>query len=97
MKKALYQNREFELYPGDCIFVYTDGVAEAADEAEKMFGEERLTEVLNQYPDAEPEALVSHVRDALNRFVGSVEQFDDITMLCMKYYGPGDPAMDDIS
>ena len=88
VKKARYQNREFELHPGECIFVYTDGVAEAADEAEKMFGEERLAEVLNQYPDAEPEALVRHVRDALNRFAGSVEQFDDITMLCMKYYGP---------
>ena len=53
-----------------------------------MFTEERLAETLNQRPDAEPEALVQHVHDAVDRFAAGAEQFDDITMLCMKYYGP---------
>ena len=87
MKKARYQNREFELQPGDCIFVYTDGVPEAANETEKMFGEKRLSETLNQCPDAEPEALVVHMHDTADRFAGGAEQFDDITMLCFKYIG----------
>ena len=87
VKQARYQNREFELQPGDCIFVYTDGVPEAANDAEEMFGEEQLCEALNQRPDAEPEELIRHVHDTVNRFAGNAEQFDDITMLCVKYYG----------
>ena len=54
-----------------------------------MFCEEQLTGTLNQAPDAEPEELIRRVHDAVDRFVGSAEQFDDITMLCLKYRGPG--------
>lgn len=87
VKKARYQNHEFELQPGDCIFVYTDGVPEAVNEEEEMFSEERLCEAMNQRPGAEPEELIRHVHETVNRFAGNAEQFDDITMLCMKYYG----------
>ena len=86
-KKASYHNRAFEMHPGDCIFVYTDGVPEAINTAEQMFGEKCLTETLNQIPDADPEKTIRHVYDAVNRFAGSAEQFDDITMLCFRYSG----------
>ena len=86
-KKACYQNRAFELYAGDCIFVYTDGVTEATNMAGELFGEERLAETLNQCPNTEPEALARHVYDTVNRFTGDAEQFDDITMLCFRYNG----------
>ena len=86
-KKAKYQNREFELHPGDCLFVYTDGVPEATNAAENMFGEERLTGTLNQDADAGPEELIRRVHGAVDRFADNSPQFDDITMLCMKYYG----------
>ena len=79
------------MHPGDSLFVYTDGVPEAADSSEGMFGEERLTDVLNRYADAEPKELIGHVHDAIYRFMGSAEQFDDITMLCLRYYGAQDP------
>ena len=88
----LVSNREVELHPGDCVFVYTDGVPEAANAAEAMFGGERLTETLNQRPDAEPEALVRHVHEAVDRFADSAPQFDDITMLCFQYYGAHRPG-----
>ena len=87
LKKAKYQNREFELHPGDCVFVYTDGVPEANNTTGEMFGEELLTKTLNQHPDAEPKELVCRVYDAVNQFAASAEQFDDITMLCFWYYG----------
>lgn len=90
-KKARYQNREFELHPGDCIFVYTDGVPEATNEARARLGEARMLEALNRRADAAPEALVLHMHDAVNGFAASAEQFDDITMLCMKYNGPQKP------
>ena len=86
-KKAKYEAREFELGPGDCIFVYTDGVPEATDAAGKMFGEERLTETLNVDPDAVPEELIRRMYDSVNRFVAGAPQFDDTTMLCLKYSG----------
>ncbi|MBR3327863.1 MAG: PP2C family protein-serine/threonine phosphatase [Atopobiaceae bacterium] len=54
LSKAKYQNRDFMLRPGDCLFVYTDGVPEAIDANVDMFGDERLLETLNQHPDASP-------------------------------------------
>ena len=88
-KKARYRNRPFELRAGDCIFVYTDGVTDATRADMEMFGEERLTAELNEDADAAPESLIRRVHDAVNLFTAGASQFDDITMLCCKYYGPG--------
>ena len=88
-EKAKYQNREFELHPGDCVFVYTDGVPEANDPSGDLFGTDRLTDALNQAPeDTSPEQLIRLVYEAVNRFADGTPQFDDITMLCFKYRGP---------
>ena len=87
LKKTAYHNRGFEMRPGDCVFVFIDGVPEAINTAEQMFGEERLAETLNQCPDAGPEELICRMHDAVVRFAGSAEQIDDITMLCLKYHG----------
>ena len=84
MDMARYQNREFELHPGDCVFVYTDGVPEANDASECMFGGERLLDALNQDADAAPEELIHAVHEVVKRFRGDAEQFDDITMLCFR-------------
>ena len=81
---ARCQNREFELHPGDCVFVYTDGVPEANDASECMFGGERLLDALNQDADAAPEELIHAVHEVVKRFRGDAEQFDDITMLCFR-------------
>ena len=87
-KKASYQNRPFELHPGDCVFVYTDGVPEAGNPAGELFGDERLAEALNRCPDAGPETLVRRVGEAVESFAEGAEQSDDITMLCLEYAGP---------
>ena len=84
MERARYQNREFELNPGDCLFVYTDGVPEANDSSENMFGEQRMLDALNQRPDATPEELIGTVHEAVRQFRGDAPQFDDITMLCFR-------------
>ena len=87
-KKAKYENREFELGPGDSVFVYTDGVPEATNMAQELFGEERMLKTLNRNPDAGPEEIIRFMHKSVDRFAGGAPQFDDITMLAIKYFGP---------
>ena len=86
-KKAKVRSREFELRPGDCLFVYTDGVPEANNAEGEMFLEERIVRTLNRDAGAAPEAQVRRMYDSLKSFMGDAEQFDDITMLCFRYCG----------
>ena len=88
-RKARYQNREFELHPGDSIFVYTDGVPEAKAGNKEMFGAERLVTALNSCQDCRPDEVLTNVKRAVDAFVGDAEQFDDLTMMCLEYKGPG--------
>ena len=82
-----YKEHTFQLNPGDSLFVYTDGVAEATSADKELFGTERMLEALNRDPDAEPIGVLKNVMDGINAFVADAEQFDDITMLCLKYIG----------
>ncbi len=84
---AKYTEYELQLKPGDKLFVYTDGVPEATDSELRMFGTERLLDVLNKDPGASPEQILNNVRSALDAFVQDAEQFDDLTMLCLEYKG----------
>ena len=88
MEGTIFREHDFEMHPGDSLFVYTDGVAEATDVNEELYGTERMLEALNQDPDADPQTTLTNVLDGINEFVAGAEQFDDITMLCMKYFGP---------
>ncbi len=82
-----YKEHSFELYPGDSLFVYTDGVAEATSADNELFGTDRMLQALNRNPDAMPEEVLTNVMDGINAFVAGTQQFDDITMLCLKYNG----------
>ena len=84
-----FREHSFELYPGDSLFVYTDGVAEATDVHNQLFGAERMLDALNRDPDATPAQTIVNVREAIDAFVGEAPQFDDITMLGIRYFGPG--------
>ena len=83
-----FREHEFELHPGDSLFVYTDGVTEATNAQNELFGNDRLVEALNKNPDLTPEELLPVVREDINKFVGDAPQFDDITMLSLRYAGP---------
>ncbi len=82
-----FKEHEFELESGDAIFVYTDGVTEATNSEEELFGEERMIEVLNMNAKAETDKLLPAVKEAIDIFVGDAPQFDDITMLIFEYIG----------
>ncbi len=87
MEGIEYRAGDMQLAAGDTIFLYTDGVTEAADTAERLYGEERLLKVLNANRNASVEALCRAVKKDADAFVGSAPQFDDMTMLALKYKG----------
>lgn len=82
-----YKEHEFVLDPGDILFVYTDGVPEANNSDNKLLGTDRMLEILNRDPGAAPDKVLTNVMDGINEFVAGAEQFDDITMLCIRYNG----------
>ena len=85
LKKARFREDSFVMQPGDQLFIYTDGVTEAKNAEGRMYGMDRVTDALNRNRDAEPEALLLHMREDIDRFVGDAEQFDDLTMLSFIY------------
>lgn len=87
MEDIKYSEYELDMMPGDMIFVYTDGVPEARNTDKEMFGIERMLQALNTDPGAGPEDLLGIVRKAVDGFSDDEEQFDDLTMLCLKYKG----------
>ncbi len=97
MKKGrvlgLRENLEFpsmqlELHPGDMIFLYTDGVTEALNEAQELYSEARLQTALNRAPgNASAEEILAFLQEDIRAYVGNAEPSDDITMMCFLYQG----------
>ncbi len=88
MEGLRFREHPFELHPGDSLFVYTDGVPEATNAQNELFGTERMLAALNRSPDASPKDLLLSIRPEIDAFVGSAPQFDDITMMGFRYLGP---------
>ena len=87
MDGVRYREYELALEPGSSLFVYSDGLPEANNSEEELFGMDRTLAALNEAPDAEPQEVLRTVRCAVDAFVGEAPQFDDLTMLCVRYYG----------
>ncbi len=88
MEGIRYREYELTLEKGSKVFVYTDGLPEATDAQEAMFGAERMVEVLQRVEYQPPQQILTSVTDAVHAFVGRAPQFDDLTMLCVQYNGP---------
>jgi len=87
MEEARYTDYEIQLKPGSRIFVYTDGLAEATNAQQELFGTERIEKALNEHREDRPREVLRHVQAAVDDFVRDAEQFDDLTMLCLEYKG----------
>ncbi|MBR5338077.1 MAG: SpoIIE family protein phosphatase [Lachnospiraceae bacterium] len=96
-KNMKYTDYEITMRPGSKLFVYTDGVPEATDAAEKLFGMERTLDALNAVKEGSVEEILAGVDAHVRSFVGDAEQFDDLTMLCIEYRGPAGSGEDLIS
>ena len=84
---STYTDYEIALEKGATLFVYTDGVPEATNAANELFEFERTVKALNVNPAAEPKDLLGVVRGEVDKFVGEAPQFDDLTMLAIKFNG----------
>ena len=88
MEGVRYKEYELKLTPGSKLFLYTDGVPEATNAQNELFGTERMLDALNKDNDASPDVILNNVHEAVDCFVRNAEQFDDLTMLCLEYKGP---------
>ena len=87
MEGVKYSSYQVRLEKGSMLFLYTDGVAEATNASDELFGTERLINALNADTLEDPQKVLECVRKAVDGFVGEAPQFDDLTMLCIKYNG----------
>lgn len=92
MEGIQYKSGEMQLEPGDKLFQYTDGVTEATDKDNQLFGMERLEKTLAKLADKTPAEILEGVKADIDEFVGDAPQFDDITMLCLEYRGMPDES-----
>ena len=95
MSGMVYKDYELQLETGDELFLYTDGVTEATNADEKLFGTDRMIRALNEVKGAQPDVILKNVTKAIDGFVGDAVQFDDITMLALDYYGEEGSGMED--
>ena len=87
-----YSQYELQMDPGAKLFIYTDGVAEATNAENELFGTERMVHALNLADDESPEKILEMVDAAVDSFVGDAPQFDDLTMLCIEFVGRGEQS-----
>ncbi len=93
MECIRYRAGSLQLEPGDKLFQYTDGVTEATDANNRLYGMERLEQTLGKLSDEDPVGILTGLKADIDRFVGDAPQFDDITMLCIAYHGTAEKSV----
>lgn len=84
LETTKYRKYEFDLNPGDGIYLYTDGVTEANDKDGHLYGEDRLYKVINGLQNFDTKEICTGIEEDVANFAKGAEQSDDITMLCFK-------------
>jgi sigma-B regulation protein RsbU (phosphoserine phosphatase) len=79
-----YEDQKAHLKPGDILLLYTDGIVEASDADQRMFGRERLREVASGYRTESAQALATGISHAVEAFVRDAPPFDDLTLVVAK-------------
>ena len=88
MKKVEYESVTFDLKEGDILIFHTDGLIEALNSDEEMYGTERLTESVSKIPDNfTATEVIQRIVEDVRIFVGEAEQYDDMTIVVIKIPG----------
>ena len=93
MEEMRYRKMSLQLNPGDTVFLYTDGVTEATDANNALFGEDRLQDALDSAEPEDMQGLCAAAKAAVDGFVARAPQFDDITMVALRYFGRQYPTL----
>ena len=80
-----YREYTLQMDQGSKLFLYTDGVPEATNIREELFGMERTLRALNDAKEEAPDAIIRRVDRSVEYFVGEASPFDDMTMMCIEY------------
>ena len=87
METVRYRDYELDLKEGACLLLYTDGIPEATNARSELFGVPRMLDALNAAPEEDARGLVEHLKQTAQRFSGEASQFDDMTLLAIRYRG----------
>ncbi|MCR5829485.1 MAG: SpoIIE family protein phosphatase [Lachnospiraceae bacterium] len=85
VENMIYKGGSCILEPGDKVFLYTDGVTEAMNANNELYGMGRLSEILKTVGDKRPDEILPAIKADIDVFVKDAPQFDDIAMLCIEY------------
>ncbi len=85
MEDVKYHEYELQLNKGDKFFVYTDGVPEATNINNELYGTQRMLYALNKNKNAKVQDILATVKSDMDKFVGNAPQFDDVTMLGIEF------------
>lgn len=91
MNGIKFRDHETTLNKGDRIFLYTDGLPEASDKDNQMYGIDRMLDSLNKLKDGSPDEIIEGIQKDVRDFVGDAPQFDDLTMLCFELKDDSEP------
>jgi sigma-B regulation protein RsbU (phosphoserine phosphatase) len=81
LEDANYQETEIQLSPGDRLLFYTDGIVEAMNKQEEIFGFERLLDVVQRSKSMDADSLLKEILNKVNEFTGDASQHDDLTVI----------------
>jgi len=81
LEDATYEDTRLQFQAGDKVVLYTDGIVEAMNEQEELFGFDRLLEVIGKSPAQTAEALLEEIKSNVNEFAKGVAQHDDLTVI----------------
>ena len=92
MEETIYKPQTYDLKKGDTLFLYTDGVTEATNTNDVLFGDSRLLATLKMGGERSTADTCTLVKKEIDNFVQDAPQFDDITMLAIKFNGIDEPV-----
>ncbi len=81
---SVYNEGKVHLSPGEIIVIYSDGVTEAEDASETLFGEQRLQEIIKKNKNLSSQKIMAEIYKEVKNFQGGTEQDDDITLVVIK-------------
>ena len=84
--EVTYDEKTVDLHPGDYVVFYTDGLTEAMNEAEEIYGSNRLKDAIcNTVASLNAEEMIRHILQDIHGFMGTAEQYDDMTAVVLRY------------